>query len=584
MKHFFKTVLGAFVGTLLALVALVFILVGIFGTVASNSKSEPSATSKNTILKIDLSTPVAEQASESFSFDIMSGSADYVSSIALFDAVRAIDAAAEDPAVKFIYLVGCDMMQTTVSHMEELREALVRFRSSGKAIISYSKNLTIGSYYLASVADKVILNTYGECMFEGLSASVMYYKDLIDKLGVDVQLIRHGKYKSAGEPYIRSDMSQENREQYEVMLGTMWDTVLEGAASSRNFTKEELAGWIDSLKIGSAADAMAMGLVDELWFDDEVDEYLCSVFDVKDVKKLKFTELPEYAAAKLKPDGKIRDKVAILYAQGEIITGEGQDGTMGEDFVEEISKLRRDSSVKAVVFRVNSPGGAVQTSAEIEREIALLRQVKPVVASYGDYAASGGYWISCGCDKIFSDRTTLTGSIGVFGMIPSFGRAISKNLHVNIYEVSTTKHGSLGGGFQPLDNDEVAWVQAMIERTYDDFVTRVSKGRDIPEERVDAIAQGRVWAGGDALNIGLVDEIGGLQEAVRYAAVAAGLDTYRTVEYPVVKTLVEKITESFSKKGPGARAGVPSVETSGEWLKTVSRPAVMARMDNVIVK
>lgn len=591
MRHFFKTILGAFIGTLLALFAIVFITVGIFGSIAGSGSSEPSVP-KSTILKIDLSTPLADQDNEDFNFDPLGGSADFIKTTSLLKTINAIDAAAEDPSVKFIYMLA-DNSASSISTMEELREALTRFRASGKAIVSYSKNLSSGIYYMASVADKVILNPYGNCIMQGMGASMMYYKDLIDYLGIDVQLIRHGKYKSAGEPYIKSEMSKENREQYEVLLGTMWNTIVDGIASSRDFTAEDFNGWVDELKIFTPRDAKDLGVVDELWFDDQVDEYLCSLFDVKEAKDLKFTSVADYADAKVKPDGKIREKIAVVYAGGEIVSGNSEGGAIGENFMEELSKVRRDSSVKAVVLRVNSPGGVVQTAAEISREIELLKEVKPVIASYGGYAASGGYWISCNCDKIFSDRSTLTGSIGVFGLIPSFGRAIKKNLHLNTFEVSTAKHGSFVNGFTPLDEEEVAVMQGSIEDVYSDFVSRVSAGRDIPEERVDEIAQGRVWAGGDALTIGLVDEIGGLKKAIEYAASAADLEQYRVVEYPVVKSFIDRLTESFNsfgsksetkvKAGNDSGAATP-YEEAGALLKNLSEPQVVARMDNIIIK
>lgn len=583
MRHFFKTVLGAFIGTLLALVALFFLTFAIIGAVASSGKSEPSVP-KSTILKIDLSSPISDQARESFSFNPVAGDAQYNSSSSLLKTIRAIDAAAEDPAVKFIYL-RTDNPVLSLSTMEELRTALVRFRASGKAIVSYSKSLGIPTYYMASVADKVILNTYADCIFEGMETSVMYYKDLIDHLGVDVQLIRHGKYKSAGEPFISNEMSPENREQYQVMLGTIWNFFAEEISSSRQFTKEDFLSWVDDLKISNAQDAKDMGLVDETWFDDQVEEYLCSLFEIEKAKDLKFTSVKDYAAAAVKPDTKIKDKVAVLYAGGEIVSGNaGNDGSIGEDFAKEIAKVRRDSSVKAVVLRVNSPGGVVQTAAEVEREIELLKADKPVIASYGDYAASGGYWISCNCNKIFSDKTTLTGSIGVFGIIPSFGRAIKKNLHVNVYQVATTKHGSMANGFQPLDDDEVAWMQNMIENTYTDFVGRVSRGRDIPEDRVDFLGQGRVWAGADALVIGLVDEIGGLTSAISYAALAADLDNYRVVEYPLRKSMMDRLTESLDHLSSKAKAEKSPLEKTKVWLENLPEPQVIARMDDIIVK
>lgn len=581
MKHFLKTVIGAIVGTIVALVLLIFIGIGIIGSIASSSESEP-VVPKKTILRLDLSTPVAEQAKDNFSIDFMSGNADMSSSISLLKAVKAIEAAAEDPAVSFIYMTT-DGMTLSVPQMEELREALVHFRASGKPVISYSKTVSTPDYYMASVADKVIANTYADCMFAGLSTTVMYFKDIIDRLGINVQLIRHGKYKSAGEPFIKNEMSAENREQYAVMLGTTWNTLTEGIASSREFSAEDFKYWVDELKIGSIQDAKDMGIVDELWFDDQVEDYLCTLFEVKKAKDLKFTSLKDYATVMVKQDLRVKDKIAVIYADGEIVMGDNKDGQIGDNFAKTIAKVRQDSTVKAVVFRVNSPGGSVQASAIIEREIALLKQVKPVVASYGDYAASGGYWISCGCNKIFSDRTTLTGSIGVFGLIPSFGAAIEKNLHIKTFEVSTSKHGALADAMNPLDKEEVAWMQNSIENVYSDFVGRVASGRSLDVAAVDAIAQGRVWAGGDALVLGLVDEIGSLNTAISYAAASVDLEKYRIVEYPAVKTMFERLSEQLSKTSEVSVTPLNSIEKASQWLMGVSEPVVTAKMENIII-
>lgn len=581
MKHFLKTVIGAIVGTIVALVLLIFIGIGIIGSIASSSESEP-VVPKKTILRLDLSTPVAEQAKDNFSIDFMSGNADMSSSISLLKAVKAIEAAAEDPAVSFIYMTT-DGMTLSVPQMEELREALAHFRASGKPVISYSKTVSTPDYYMASVADKVIANTYADCMFAGLSTTVMYFKDIIDRLGINVQLIRHGKYKSAGEPFIKNEMSAENREQYAVLLGTTWNTLTEGIASSREFSAEDFKYWVDELKIGSIQDAKDMGIVDELWFDDQVEDYLCTLFEVKKAKDLKFTSLKDYATVMVKQDLRVKDKIAVIYADGDIVMGDNKDGQIGDNFAKTIAKVRQDSTVKAVVFRVNSPGGSVQASAIIEREIALLKQVKPVVASYGDYAASGGYWISCGCNKIFSDRTTLTGSIGVFGLIPSFGAAIEKNLHIKTFEVSTSKHGALADAMNPLDKEEVAWMQNSIENVYSDFVGRVASGRSLDVAAVDAIAQGRVWAGGDALVLGLVDEIGSLNTAISYAAASVDLEKYRIVEYPAVKTMFEKLSEQLSKTSEVSVTPLNSIEKASQWLMGVSEPVVTAKMENIII-
>ncbi|MCR5710682.1 MAG: signal peptide peptidase SppA [Bacteroidales bacterium] len=581
MKPFWKVVFGGCLGTILAFLLVNLLFFGIIGSAISSMSKEdqPAVPRGQFILKIDLSQPINERGQESFSFNPVALSADMSTPVSILSAIKALEVAAGDPQVKFVYL-KLDELNMDVALAEEFRAALVRFRECGKPIIAYAQTYSAGTYYLASVADKVILNAYGDVSINGMSTSLMYYKDLIDHLGVDVQLIRHGKYKSAGEPYIKSEMSKENKEQYEVMLGSIWNVLAEGVTSSRDFTVEQFNEWIDNLAITSAEVAKEKGLVDELWFDDQVRDYFCTLCDVKKTKDLKYVSLKDYATAKVKPDYRSKDKIAVIYADGEIVMDD-KDGTIGNNFAREIAKARQDSSVKAVVFRVNSPGGSVQASAAIEREIQLLKECKPVVASYGGYAASGGYWISCGADKIYSDRSTLTGSIGVFGLIPSFGKALKKNLHLNTFEVSTHKHGAIANGMTPLDPEEEAYMQASIERIYDDFVGRVAKGRGMETGRVDEIAQGRVWAGADAIGIGLVDELGGLVDAIGYAASAAGLDRYCLVEYPANASMYERMMASMNTKGTEQdilAGGSASIDRAAGWILGLDGPEIAARM------
>lgn len=582
MKTFWKIFFGSLLGCIAAVIILTFLGIGMLGSIASSfSEKKETVVAKNSILKIDFKTPITEQSTETFNFSLgMTGtSSDMSSSMSILKAVRAIDHAAEDPAIQFIYMTP-DQVNMSISSAEEFRAALSRFREKGKAVISSTQMMDNMSYYMASVADKVIVNPYADVMISGLSTQMMFFKDLIDKLGLDVQLIRHGKYKSAGEPFIKNDISPENRQQTEAMLNAIWDALAEDIAASRDFTKEDFNGWINELALADIQTAKEKGLVDEIWYRDEVVEYICGLAGVEKEKDLKVISLGEYASEVVKPNYKTKEKIAVIYANGEIVMGDaGAEGYIGDSFAKEIEKARCDSSVKAVVFRVNSPGGSVQASAIIKREIELLKAVKPVIASYGDYAASGGYWISCSSDKIFTDRTTLTGSIGVFGIIPSYASALKKNVHINTVEVSTHKHGSLMTGLYPLDKEETAYLQNSIEDIYTKFTTLVAEGRGLTVESVDEIAQGRVWAGSEALGIGLVDEIGTLSDAINYAAATASLDNYQIVEYPVEKTLYERLMEKFQKSGAKAEATpVDIVEKTTEWLTGISEPTVEARI------
>ena len=583
MKPFWKVVFGGCLGTLIAFILVNLIFFGLIGSaISSISKGSQETVSvpRNAILKIDFHNPISERGSESFSFSPLAMNASMSEGISLLDAIRAVDAAAADPQIRFIYLKP-DETNMSIAHAEEFRAALERFRASGKPVIAYCQGLSGGNYYLASVADKVILNAYGDVMITGMSSQLMYYKDLIDHLGIDVQLIRHGKYKSAGEPYIKSEMSKENKEQYEKLLGSIWATIAETAASRRDFTAEQFNAWIDNLEISTAEEAKEKGLVDELWFDEQVREYFCTLCDVKKPKDLKYVSLKDYATARVRTNLRSKDKIAVIYADGEIVMNDEDEGNIGNNFAKVIAEVREDPQVKAVVFRVNSPGGSVQASAAIEHEIAKLKEAgKPVVASYAEYAASGGYWISCGADKIFSDKTTLTGSIGVFGLIPSFGKALKKNVHLNVYEVSTHKHGALANGMDPLDPEEEAVMQASIDRTYDDFVNRVANGRGLTYEAVDDIAQGRVWAGTDAIGIGLVDELGGLQYAIAYAASMVSLDTYRLVEYPEVLPMMDRLLASMNEQGTeqDVKTAADVFTYAGNWLLNIDGPMVVSRM------
>lgn len=583
MKPFWKIFFASLLACIAALIVLTFLGFGMLGSIASSLQEKKEVNvARNSILKIDFETPVTEQATESFNLSMGMGglsSADMSSSMSVLKAVQAIDKAAADPNIQFIYMTP-DRLNMSLSTAEEFRAALARFRESGKAVVSSSQMLENGTYYIASVADKIIVNPFADVMISGLSTQMMFFKDLIDKLGLDVQLIRHGKYKSAGEPFIKSDISPENRQQTEAMLNAIWNAMAEDIAASRDFTKEEFNNWIDELAFKDIETAKEKGLVDELWYRDQVVEYLCSLAGVKKESDLKMITLPEYASKVVKPDFRAKDKIAVIYANGEIIMGDkGMDGYIGDNFAKEIEKARRDSSVKAVVFRVNSPGGSVQASAIIQREIELLKAVKPVVASYGDYAASGGYWISCDCDKIFTDRTTLTGSIGVFGLVPSFGAALRKNVHINTVEVSTHKHGSLMTGMFPLDQDEVAFLQNSIEDIYTKFTTLVAGSRNMTVESVDEIAQGRVWAGSEAIGIGLVDEIGSLRDAISYAASSNSLENYQIVEFPVEKTMYQRMMEKFQKSGAKAKeAPVDALQRAGKWLTGLTGPSIEARI------
>ena len=491
---------------------------------------------KGKILKLDGNESVTEIGGSSFSLTL-SGISNS-KSLSLLDVERALEKVVDDDKIAMVY-INYDHFSASVSSIEEIRTLLGKISAAGKPVVAYGASLGNSSYYLASAADRIFLHPAGSGSLTGLGTTQYFLKDLFDSLGVEIQLIRHGKYKSAGEMYIRNDISPENREQYEVLLGSLWSTIAEEIAASRGLSVEEFNSIVDNLEVGIAETWIEKGLIDGLKYRDEMEQYLCHLFGTTDPAEVETVSIRDYISSLKKgPSGK---KIAVIYADGEIVRSGGD--IVGEKLAAQIAKVREDEDVKAVVFRVNSPGGEVVAADMIRREIELLKAEKPVVASYGAYAASGGYLISAACDRIFVDNTTLTGSIGVFGMVPALGGAIKKVLKVNVVNIGTSPHSGMGTGMQPLTEEEKAKYQESIEDIYDDFVTVVAEGRDMEKTAVDDIAQGRVWSGKDALTIGLADEKGTLLDAIDYAASLVKLDKYRISTIPEKKSFLDNIRE-----------------------------------------
>ena len=542
MKSFFKTVLAVICGILILQAICFLFLAGSLGSLSSGGKT---VLPRNGVLDINLADYALGEQTNSQSLpvpDIMSMSISGGSTVGLWDTVQAIEAAAADPSIQYIFLRP-EAISAGMAGLEELRAALVNFRKSGKAVVAYLENPGNGSYYLATAADKVYLSSYhgGTYLLMGISSQQIFLKDILDKVGVKVQLIRHGKYKSAGEMFIRSNSSPENREQTQVMVNSSWKAFSSAIAQARGISEEAFNELVDNLKLNFPEDFLENGLVDELLDREALIDKLCTLAQVTKREDLHLVALPDYITAKVSKFP-AKTNVAILFAEGDIVDGKGQ-GLAADTFVQSIDALRKDASVKAVVLRVNSPGGSVTASEKIRGALNALGAEKPLVASYGDYAASGGYWISSGCQKIYSDATSITGSIGVFGMIPEFS-AVARKLGVGFETVSSNKHGDMMSLVRPLDAEETAYMQASIEDIYDRFVGLVASSRNMEVPAVDDIAQGRVWAGSDALGIGLVDEIGTLQDAVVYAASLAGLnyaEDYKVVTYPAVPGTMESI-------------------------------------------
>ena len=588
MKDFLKMTLAVLAGLFIAGILGFMLFFGFIGTLASLGSSTP-AMPRSGVLFMDMSRiSIAEQTQETDPMAMIQGQD--ISIIGLWDAVKAIEKAASDPAVQCIYLKADGLSAGEIAPVEELRQALGDFRLSGKPVVAYTENPGTGSYYLASVADKIYMGSYkgGSNMMVGVGTQMIFLKDLLDKLGVNVQLIRHGKFKSAGEMYIKSRPSEENLLQTREMVNSMWDGMAESICSSREISREDLDGMIDNLKLNTPEDFLACRLVDELLTKEELKEKLAVLAKESKYEEVKFISLRDYVNINAQTVSKARRKIAIIYAEGEIIDGYDKQEVAGDRFAGIISSVRADSTVKAVVLRVASPGGSVAASEKIRTEIDLLRKVKPVIASYGNYAASGGYWISNSCDKIFSDKSTLTGSIGVFSMIPDFSGTAEKVFHVGVTNVGSSRHSDMYSLTRPLDAEETAYMQRSVDDIYEAFLENVSAGRGLDKAEIDEIAQGRVWTGSDALKIGLVDEIGTLADAVRYAAIAAGdteadLGTWEVAAYPKPMTTLDIILENLTGS-TDALAGTPfeSVGRAFRSWDATSTGKVYARMPYIM--
>ena len=583
MKEFVKMMLAvicAFIVMQIIGFLLLFIMIG-----SVSLGSSKTVLPREGVLDVDMTQFALGEQTQDDSFSptlSLAGMSAGGATLGLWDAIQAIEAAAADPGIKYI-LLRADAASGGVSSLEELRAALAEFRKSGKAVVAYMENPTCGTYYLSSVADKIYMTSYhgGSPQMTGLASQMIFLKDILDKVGVNFQLIRHGKYKSAGEMYIKNAPSAENREQYQVMVNSLWKTISETTAEARGIPVDKLNGLIDNLALNFPEDFLANGLVDELLDHEGLVQKLCDLALVEKVEDLHLVPLLDYAEAKVS-HLRGKENVAILFADGEIVEGNDYADIASGRFVAEIDKIRKDKSVKAVVLRVNSPGGSVIASEKIRSALKVLMDEKPVVASYGNYAASGGYWISAGTRKIYSDATCLTGSIGVFSMVPEFSKTAAK-LGVNMVTVCSNKHSDMYSLMRPFDAEETASMQAYVEDVYDRFVGLVAEGRSLEKQAVDDMAQGRVWPGTEALGLGLVDEIGGLREAVDYAASLAGFVTksdYRVVTYPVQPTQTEQLLDMLygKKQAPSILEGTP-FEALGRTLRDLGKPSqVYARL------
>jgi len=538
---FLRNLLAAILGCLIAF-GIIFIMFFVFAALVGSSEDGVKVKPKS-ILEISFSEPM---------YDYVGGDPNdpfgtlFEEGQGLDEVLHAIRVAKTDTDISGISLTT-SFSQAGMAQTQEIRRALSEFKQGGKFVMAHADFFTQKDYWLASVADEVYLSPQGGMDFKGLLSEVLYYKDLQEKTGIKMEVIRHGKYKSAVEPFLSDTMSDENRAQIKSLLTSLWDTMLDEIGESRNRTKAELNIIADTLGARLPKYAVQSGLIDGTLFHDEYENLLNENLNQSKGKDINYVSLDDY----IKNANKKRfysgtDKIAVIYAQGEIFYGEGSKDVIGQGVINKaLKKARENDNIKAVVLRVDSPGGSSLVSDIILREVILTKAVKPVVVSYGNVAASGGYYISVAADKIFAEPTTITGSIGVFGTIPNM-HELSTDIGVNAEQVGTNKNSLDYSVFEPMSDNFRRQVQESIEQTYTTFVNYVADSRDMTFEEVDAIAQGRVWSGAEALQIGLVDELGGMDAAIQAAAELAEIDEFGILKYPRYKSDFEKFMEDFS--------------------------------------
>ncbi len=564
MSQFFKFLFASCLGTALALVLLVFL--GIFslaGLVGSASESKAVNVKANTVLELSFDHPIPEKTNNTplEPFDL-----EQKDVLGLTDMVAAIQKAKTDPDIKGIYM-NATMVQAGKATSSVLRAALLDFKTSGKFIVSYANYYSQGAYYLASVSDSLMLNPVGAVDYRGLSSMITYYKGMLDKLDIQMKIFYAGKFKSATEPLRMDKMSPENRLQVREYLTALNDIMMRDIAASRHISEAELRSAADNFAGMGGESAVKAHLVDRLAYEDEVFTMIKSKLGLEEKDKLNRVSLEDYAKARGKNTNfSTKDKIAVVYAEGTIMDGEeGDAGTIYDGaFVTILRKIRQDESIKAIVLRINSPGGSVLASENIFREVMLCKQAgKPIVVSMGDVAASGGYYIACQADSIFAEPNTITGSIGVFGTIPMLDKTMKNKLGITYDTVLTGRNSAFGSPFLQFSPEQDAMIQRRIETTYEDFLQKVALGRHKTRDEVNEIAQGRVWPGTRAKTIGLVDDLGGLDRALSAAAKLAGLEKYRTTEYPRTQTGLEQFIGKLTKskdKDDGVRAWIVQKE------------------------
>lgn len=538
MKDFLKFTLATITGIIVSSVILFFLSILVLFSMASSSESETQVR-KNSIMMLSLNGTLNERSQE-IPFDFLLG--DDYKTYGLDDILSSIKKAKEHDDIKGIY-IEASALGTGFASCEEIRNALKDFKESGKFVVAYSDNYSQGLYYLSSIADKVLLNPQGMLEWKGLASTPIFFKDLLAKIGVEMQIFKVGTYKSAVEPYISTEMSPANREQIEAYLNSIWGQVTSDVAESRNIPVDSLNAIADRmLMFYPATESVECGLIDTLMYKNDVRAYLKTMANLDEDDDMPILGLQDMVNVKKNvPRDKSGNIIAVYYAYGEIdgsSSSTSEEGINSKKVIKDLRSLKEDDSVKAVVLRVNSPGGSAFGSEQIWNAVSELKEEKPVIVSMGDYAASGGYYISCNADTIVAEPTTLTGSIGIFGMFPN-AKGLADKIGVNIGVVKTNPFADFGMMTRPMNDSEKGLMQMYVNNGYDLFLTRCSDGRGISKEELDKIAQGRVWTGSKAKELGLVDELGGLDKALEIAIAKAGVDAYTVMNYPAKESFLD---------------------------------------------
>lgn len=544
MLNYLKKLVGSVLTMVISFFIISFIVLAII--ISTSSDTKETTIKNNTVLKIDLNGPIIDRGNDEIDIENIINQSE--GSIGLNKILSSIEKAKVDDRIKGIYL-NIENVSASIATLEEIRNKLKEFKdSTDKFIVSYGEIYAQSAYYISSVADEIYLHPQGILELKGLAFQGMFYKNTLEKLEVEAQIIRHGKFKSAVEPFMLDKMSNSNRVQISKFLNSLWRDLTKGISNDRDLSQKEINSMAQNLLIQEASQALQYKLVDKLAFKDELIDILKTKLDLTKDQKINFVSLNKYKDVPVKSEDikYSKNKIAVIYALGEINGGEGSPESIGsEGLSKTIREAREDKNVKAIVLRVNSPGGSALASETILREMALAKEAKPVIVSMGDVAASGGYYIACQADTIVANPTTITGSIGVFGVLMNAKEMLNNKLGITIDTVKTNKHADIGTILRPLTSVERQVIQTSVEKVYDTFISRVALGRSLTKEYVDSIGQGRVWTGRDALELGLIDVLGGLETAIEISSNMANLQDYRIVNLPKQKDPIEAFVEDL---------------------------------------